>query len=192
MSTVDFASLKERVSIVDALSLLGIDDLQVAGAALRGICPICHGQNKRGFAVTPAKNLFFCFSGCGGGDQITLAAKVKGVSMREAALFLDSQTKSAPAKAATAPQEQRERNQPLQPLAYLEYEHEAVVAVGFDTRTAAELGIGYAGKGIMRGTVAVPIRDEHGALRGYIGIEEARLPKDFQPPENVVPFKKPA
>ncbi len=192
MSTVDFASLKERVSIVDALSLLGIDGLLAAGAQLRGVCPICHDQNKRGFAVTPAKNLFFCFSGCGGGDQITLAAKVRGVSMREAALFLDGQTKSAPAKAATAPQEQRERNQPLQPLPYLECEHEAVVAVGFDTRLAAELGIGYAAKGIMRGMVAVPIRGEDGALRGYIGIEEARLPKDFQPPENVVAFKKPA
>lgn len=44
----------------------------------------------------------------------------------------------------------------------------------------------------MRGLVAVPIRDEDGVLHGYIGIDEARLPKDFQMPENVVQLRKPA
>ena len=40
----------------------------------------------------------------------------------------------------------------------------------------------------MRGTVAVPIRDVHGVLKGYIGIEGATLPADFQ--SNVVMFQK--
>lgn len=189
---VDFTQLKERVSIIDGLTLLGIENLQVHGAQLRGQCPICHSENKRGFVVTPAKGLFYCFSGCGGGDVITLVAKVKGIAVREAALFLEGDTKKASHQEAAEPQEQRERSQPFQPLGYLEYSHDAVVAVGFDPRVAEELGIGFANKGIMRGLVAVPIRDEDGKLRGYIGIEEARLPKDFQPPENVVPFKKKA
>lgn len=193
MSSVDFATIKERVSIVDALSLLGITLKEATNHQLRGPCPICGDENPRSFVVTPSKNLFYCFKGCGGGDQISLVAKVQKLELRDAALFLIGETKSA--ARPTVPQEQG-RSQPstsgLQPLGYLEYTHDAVTAVGFDHRIAEEFGIGFASKGIMRGLVAVPIRDEDGVLRGYIGIDEARLPKDFQPPENVITFKKKA
>lgn len=68
--------------------------------------------------------------------------------------------------------------------------HDAVLAVGFDPEDAQTLGIGYAPKGMMRGLVAVPIRLPAGELVGYIGIEEARLPKSFhlsgEPETNVV------
>jgi hypothetical protein len=78
----------------------------------------------------------------------------------------------------------------LKPLEYLEAENPAVVAAGFDPEEAAKLGIGYAGKGIMRGTVAVPIRDETGTLLGYIGVTEARCPPKGFFPTNVVPLQK--
>jgi hypothetical protein len=38
---------------------------------------IHHGDNDREFVVTPVKGLFYCVSGCGGGDAITLVSKVK-------------------------------------------------------------------------------------------------------------------
>ena len=78
----------------------------------------------------------------------------------------------------------------MQPLSYLQADHEAVVAVGFDVEVAKALGIGYSPKGLMRGTVAVPVRDEHGQLMGYIGITEATLPPSFT--SNVVKFPKTA
>jgi hypothetical protein len=54
------------------------------------------------------------------------------------------------------------------------------------------LGIGYAPKGMMKGYVAIPIRLPTGELTGYIGITEAKLPKEFHL-SNVVTFpKKPA
>ena len=79
----------------------------------------------------------------------------------------------------------------MKALDYLEPTHPSVEAAGFDPEEAAKLGIGYASKGLMRGTVAVPIRDEHGTLLGYIGITEARLPpKGLLPQTNVVPLKQ--
>ena len=89
----------------------------------------------------------------------------------------------------TVPQSKEAKGVGLEPLSYLEPEHDAVIAIGFDTDVAQSLGIGYAPRGIMRGTVAVPVRDVHGVLRGYIGIEGATLPADFQS-GNVVPFQK--
>jgi hypothetical protein len=53
-------------------------------------------------------------------------------------------------------------------------------------------GIGYAGKGLMRGTIAVPIRLEDGTLVGYIGVTEIeKIPSKWQlPVSNVVAIPK--
>jgi len=48
-----------------------------------------------------------------------------------------------------------------------------VEAAGFNPDECKVLGIGYAAKGLMRGTVAVPIRDESGTLLGYIELHRA-------------------
>jgi DNA primase len=193
MPFVDFAEVKARVSILDAMTMLGITLKQGANGQFRGICPICKSPRDRGFVISPDKGLFFCFGECGGGDQIKLVQLMKSVSAHDAALFLQGDTKSADTS-VTVPQEQKAgANQPhsLQPLDYLDSEHDAVTAVGFDTRVAKELGIGWAAKGVARGNVLIPVRDEHGILRGYVGIQEATfLPKDFQPPPNVVQFQK--
>ena len=192
VSNVDFASVKEKVGIVDALQLLGIDGLKPHNNQLRGQCPLCNGADPRKFVVTPARDLWYSFCCKVGGDQISLVAKVKDIPLRDAAIFLSGEKEPAP-KRATAPQEQSERNQPLHALDYLEPEHQAVLAVGINPIVAKRLGIGFAPKGVARGHVLLPIRDEQGLLHGYIGLEEATfLPKDFQPPENVVPFKKEA
>ena len=56
-------------------------------------------------------------------------------------------------------------------------------------KTAEALGIGYAPKGMMKGYVAIPIRLPTGELTGYIGMTEAKLPKEFHL-SNVVTFPK--
>jgi hypothetical protein len=69
---------------------------------------------------------------------------------------------------------------------YLEADHITVEAPGLCQETAEALGIGYAPKG-MKGYVAIPIK--LGELTGYIGITEAKLPKEFHL-SNVVTFPK--
>jgi len=67
----------------------------------------------------------------------------------------------------------------------------AVEALGFAAEDAKALGIGYCPKGIMRGTLAVPVRLEDGTLAGYLGITDAKLPPRWHGiPSTVVPFAK--
>ena len=92
---VDFAELKANVSIEKVAQLLNIP-LKAHGAQLRGCCPIHKGTDPRGFVVTPAKGLFFCFGGCGGGDMIKLVAKMRGCELNEAASFIAEGTGTVP------------------------------------------------------------------------------------------------
>ncbi len=185
---VDFNELKERVSFGQTIDLLGIQ-MKKSGAQWRGACPACKKGGDRALVVTDSK-AFFCFSAHKGGDQIALVAHVRNCSVKEAAQFLSEGTASSETVPPTVPKEGSgdEVRKALAPLAYLEPSHEAVIALGFDPIVAARLGIGYAPKGLCRGRVAVPIRDEQGNLLGYIGLEDPPwLPPDFQ--TNVVAFK---
>lgn len=188
MPFIDFQELKERVSFADAIQLLDLD-LKRHGHQWRGPCPTCQTGGDRALVITDAKG-FFCFASKVGGDQISLAAHVLDLSVKDAALELARRgtvpvtstctrdTGTVPKK-STVPESEARRQEKLQPLAYLKADHPAVEAIGFSVVVAEKLGVGYAGKGLMRGTVAVPIRDEDGTLLGYIGITEAKLPSDF-------------
>lgn len=190
----DFAALKERITIEQAAQMLGLQ-LRQSSHQLRGPCPACDAGGERALAITPSKGLFYCFNAGIGGDLITLVSHVREMPLKDAAEELAQHfgvgTTQPQKKAPSAPSPSRETEGELKPLEYLEVEHAAVEAVGFDPEAARALGIGYATKGIMRGTVAVPLRHPDGTLAGYIGITEAKLPKSFRFP-NVVPFKKQA
>lgn len=192
---VDFAALKDQVSFAQAIELLDLR-LKLAGNQFRGACPVCKNAGDRALVVTPDKG-FFCFGLKKGGDQIALAAHVLDLPAKEAAIELaqraglnhERNSTSGTVPSRTVPKERDgEGTQKLQPLSYLEHDHEAVHAVGFDTEFCKEHGIGYAPRGMMRGTVAIPFRDEDGTLLGYIGLTEATLPADFR--SKVVEFKK--
>ena len=196
---IDFAALKDQVSFADTIELLKLR-LTFAGNQWRGPCPVCNSGGDRALVVTAGKG-FFCFALKKGGDQIALTAHILELSAKDAAQELarragivqegtSNTTSTRSRQARTVPESEGAGDSKLSPLSYLEHDHDAVHAVGFDPEVAKELGIGYAPRGLMRGTVAVPIRDERGTLLGYIGIEEARLPSDFTP--KVVPLRKQA
>jgi DNA primase len=196
MPFVDFQEIKKRISIEDAVKVLGLK-MKPGNNQLRGPCPRCNEGGDRALVITPSKSAYFCFAEKKGGDQIALAAHIRACSVRDAAVFLSGEEStgtsiSTSTSGSTVPKSEggERSDRTLQPLSYLESDHEAVSAVGFDPEFCRHHGIGYAGRGIMRGTVAVPFRDEHGTLLGYIGITEAKLPADFTP--NVVTFKRSA
>ena len=196
MSFIDFTELKDKVSFSETIAHLDLE-LKRAGNQWRGACPACQSGGDRALVITEGKG-FFCFAEKKGGDQIALAAHILGIGTKEAAQALATSagivpvpgTSTSPGKDGAVPESEGVGSKQLQPLSYLEPDHDAVVAIGFDPEVAKSLGLGYAPRGMLRGTVAVPIRDAHGVLKGYIGIEDAKLPADFQ--TNVVPFKKTA
>ena len=134
--------------------------------------------------------------------MIKLVARVRECSQRDAALEIAHHfgtvtvSGNGNSSQGTVPAARgKGADRSFQPLSYLEADHPAVEAVGFDPQTAEALGIGYAKKGIMRGTVAVPVRLPDGTLAGYIGITEARMPPRWhlvqgQEDDVVVPFRK--
>lgn len=188
MPFIPFDELKRSFTIEQVAGLLGLT-LKRSGDQLRGECPACGSGGPRTLVVTPRKvnkdgshGAYYCWAEHKGGDLIQLVAHVRKTDPKGAAAWLtrDSRDSDTVPDRGTVPRTDGERG--FKPLDYLEPEHEAVTeGIGFSVEIAKELGIGFAPKGVLRGTVAVPIRDETGVLRGYIGITEATLPGSFRP-----------
>jgi DNA primase len=73
---VDFADVKARCSIIDAVALLGLKTTEERNQ-LRAACPACQNGGPRAIVITPSKALFHCFPSKAGGDQIALVSHVK-------------------------------------------------------------------------------------------------------------------
>lgn len=176
MSFVDFAALKERVAIDDVLSDLGLQMKHHSGQ-WRGPCPTCKTGGNRALVITPEKSAFYCFGGRIGGDVIALVAHIHGISMKDAGLELariagkGSGPENRPSvRGDTVPEERSKGDvRSLQPLSYLQPDHELVAKLGLSHETCEHFGAGYAPKGIMRGRLAIPVHDLEGKLVAYCG-----------------------
>lgn len=172
MAFYDFEQIKADNPIETVVERLSLN-LKKKGNQLRGPCPVC-GGGDRNLAVTPEKGAFYCFGGKTGGDVIQLVAHIQGTDVKTAAAYLSG----------TVPEEKPDKKPAseggFKELDYLQHDHEAVVAVGFDPEDAKRIGVGYSPRGVMRGHVAVPVRDTTGRLLGYLGITEALLPGSWR------------
>ena len=190
---VDFQDLKSRVRIEHVIPMLGLKMKDHQGQH-RGACPVCKSGGDRALVITEVKASFYCFAAKKGGDVISLVSHIRGIGQREAAEeiarhfgLLGDEKSTVP----TVPQEQKEGST-LSPLSYLQHDHPLLDALGIEPEDAERIGIGFAPKGLMSGYVAVPVRLPDGSLVGYIGIQEAKVPKAWrypdqeQTPQNVV------
>lgn len=175
---IDFQEVKAAHPITEVADRLGLT-LKKDGAALRGKCP-SGAEGERKFVITPAKGAWYSFAAQKGGDCISLVAFVKGIGLKDAAAWIigDNEPEKKKPKAAEG-EPAAKPSEGFKPLDYLQYDHEAVIAVGFDPDVAMKLGIGYAPRGVMRGTIAIPVRDSNGKLCGYVGVTDAKLPSNW-------------
>jgi hypothetical protein len=161
---VDFSALKARIRIEDVIPILGLT--MKGNSQLRGPCPVCKGD-PRALAINIDKAGFYCHARGKGGDVIALTAHIRGTSQREAALFLQdhfgAETKPVPKAHQTA-------QDALEPLSYLETDHEVIELLGLSVAACEALGAGFAPKGILSGRIAIPLRTPDGMLVGYFGI----------------------
>lgn len=165
MTQVNFADLRQRVHIEQVATQLGLK-LKPHGVQYRSSCPICNDKNERALVITPAKGLFFCFSCKQGGDAITLVSKVKNISLRDAALFLD--TSAAPAPPAAAPAKAPTGFDPGKYANTLDPCHASLEPLGVSSETLREWRAGYASTGVHRGKLALPVTRD-GKTVAYIG-----------------------
>lgn len=192
---VNFAEVRSRVTLEMVLtSYYRASNLTRAGNKLIGPCPVHNGTSPRAFHADLDKNVWHCFSKCQkGGNQLDLVAIKDGVSIREAAIRLQAaflgasstvaipstqrETRAAPASPAqpretpgSRDSEESEPNPPLSVTLNLSAQHPHLTEdrkLPADTITT--FGVGYCTKGIMRGMIAIPIRDEGGTLVAYAG-----------------------
>jgi DNA primase len=200
---LDFQQIKATVKIETLIAPLDLT-MKQNGEQLRGACPAC-GGNDRSLVITPAKGMYYCFSAKKGGDVIALVSHVREIGARDAAEEIVSRyctvqstgtstgtVRHGTVPADTEPQsgsgEEHPGNRTLQPLSYLQSEHELVQALGVSPETCEFFGAGFAGKGILRGRLAIPIHDLNGELVGYCGraVKDDQTPlllfhKEFQP-----------
>src|ERR1700737_200624 len=99
---IDFATLKQHVSIEQAMHMLGLH-MKRSGPSFRGPCPTCRSGGERALVVTPSKSAFYCFAAKQGGDQLALVAHVRGVKVRQAAEELVSHFGNAMPSASQPP-----------------------------------------------------------------------------------------
>jgi DNA primase len=169
---LDFDQIKQDHAIEKVAETLGLD-LKKSGQQFRCPCPSGEG-GERALVITPAKGLFYSFGLKKGGDVLGLVQLVNDCSVKEAAQFLVGDTVPLEKAEKSSPKSEAERG--FRPLTYLEADHPAVEALGFEPDVAEALGIGFAPRGILKGKVAIPIRTDTGQLAGYVGAEELQLP----------------
>ena len=191
---VNFAELKEAVSLEQAVQALGLS-LNAHGQQLRGKCPACESANDRALVVTPGRG-FYCFTAKKGGDVIALAAHVLKLGVKEAAAELQKRAGNSSAGNSTSARNRTSSSPPetaseppaeFPALTYLETAHESLQKLGIDPETAAHFECGYAPRGTLRGTLAIPIHDLSGMRIGYVGRALTDKPPMLTFPRNVSP-----
>lgn len=191
---IDFTALKRQVSIRDVLARYGLLDRlrEKKDGKLVGACPIHGGKNGTSFNVDTKKNVFHCFSECGGGNILDLVMKMEQCTIREAGekladwfgLQFERRSRSPAAEPPQVTQARSEQaaahtservdaprvNPPLErPLRDLNPDHPYLVERGLTVPTIKVFGLGHCTRGLMRGRIAIPIHDEHGDLVAYAG-----------------------
>lgn len=190
---VDFAHIKAQVSIEKAADFL---ELQVTtkNDELRAACPACKAGGDRAIMIKRSTQSFYCWAAHAHGDCIGLVAHVKGISNKQAADTLARRFLTAPPRERQSPQPKQEPRQGgFDAEAYgaqLDPEHPSVMMLGFSEEVAKALSLGFCSKGVLSGTVAIPLRLEDGTIAGFIGIQDAKLPSRWNLTQKVVPIRK--
>lgn len=178
MAYHDFQEIKANYPIEDVADRLGLNLKKLKNGQLRGEC-FSGAEGDRKLVITPAKNLWYSFALNEGGDVIRLVALARDITPKEAAAWICGSSEPEKKPSAGSSSKGGEARGGFTALTYLEPNHEAVEALGFDPEVAEALGIGFAPRGVLKGTVAVPIRKEDGTIAGYIGLTEI----EKQPPK---------
>jgi DNA primase len=189
---VDFAAVKQAVSLETVLRRYQVPGLRKRRDQLIGRCPIHRGQRDDSFRASLAKNAFHCFACQARGNVLDFTAAMEQCSIREAALLLQEwfwlgapgESSMCPMR-ASAPKEElvrkKEKCNPPLPFALtgVDSAHPYLVERGIERATAVEFGVGfYAGPGVLSGRIVIPIGNARGQTVAYAGrAVDGRPPK---------------
>lgn len=183
-ATLDFRRLRQQVGVADVLAAYRLGSaLRQRGDQLIGPCPLHGGDNRTAFRVHLGRNLWHCYTSCGGGDVVELVRVIEACSYAEAAVHLKrlalargaaatletslrSSTASSPTAAVHTPFRPFRRTIPLEPRAPFLQDTKGITV---PTAARLELGLPDPRSSFLRGTVAVRLHDLDGHPLGYCG-----------------------
>ena len=202
---VPFAEVKRAVSLEAVLSRYDLlAGMAKKGQNLAGPCPFCKGKSARLFQVNLAKGAWYCFGCKQGGNVLDFVARKEGVSVRSAAVRLDTWFElglreeapraSPPVAAAETPPPPVAEELPLPPsenppltftLKTLDPHHASLEVLGLGPSTIERFGAGYCAKGHLKGRLAIPIHNSRGELVAYVGLalHDDQAPRYLFPPK---------
>ena len=187
-SWVDYKDLKTRVNVLDVLRHYNVELRSENQRQFYGTCPLPgHAgdrDNVSSFSVSSEKNAWRCLSHCGSGNVIDLFARLSGRDpsdkrdFREAAL--EMQEIFLPEKGSSPPPEHPKPAGSIPPILepnpVLDFTLQVKPDIPFlmeekkfDPDFLNGLGIGWVGKGMFSGRVAIPIHNAEGKLVAYAG-----------------------
>jgi DNA primase len=186
MPWVDYRHIKASVTIEQVLGHYGVELRVVGSQKLAGPCPLTsHGgdrSNRNAFHVDTERNIFNCFTHCGGGNVLDFVAKMEGCTVRDAAAKLSVWFLMEPGAAPEAiqqngrvgesgPNAEPEGNRPLTfELKGLKGEHPLLRRVKELTpQTIKTFGVGLCTKGLLAGWIALPVHNKDGQIVAYVG-----------------------
>jgi DNA primase len=169
---LDIEKIKREVSMAQILDYYGIKLKKKGKPGLYGSCPIHHGDNQNAFHVDLEKNLFHCFSHCGGGSIIDFVMKKEQLSFYKAALKIWQTFFSKKSLWS---------NSNADPLINIDFgvHHPYLISRGIDEKLARFFQIRYDSYGRMKDRIVIPIMDKYKKQVGCCGrvVHPGILPK---------------
>lgn len=185
MPWVDYRHIKASVGIEQVLGHYGVELRPLGTHKLAGPCPLTgHGgdrSNRNAFHVDTERNIFNCFTHCGGGNVLDFVAKMESCSVRDAAAKLTvwflMETGAAPeaiaqnSRVGESGPGATPSNRPLSfELKGLKGEHALLRKVKELTpQTIKTFGVGFCTKGMLAGWLAIPVHNKDGQIVAYVG-----------------------
>jgi DNA primase len=153
---LQFNTLKKIIPIPAVLDDKGLlDTFKRQGGRLVGPCPLHGGDNPNAFAVILDKNLWYCFTGCNGGDIVDLVRRLDSKNFQQTLHYLRTRAERRQTRLSLPPA----RRQPFKPfVGKLVLDHRALWLQhkGITPQTAALFDVGaYCGKGFLADSIAI-------------------------------------
>jgi len=182
---LDIDKIKREITMIRLLDFYSIRLRQIAPNSLSGCCPIHQGNNPNAFHVDLEKNIFNCFTHCGGGSIFDFVMKKEKLSFYKAAsriwniFYSSSERQKMKQDNANAKQKITLMNLRLK----LQQDHPYLRKRNISPQLARYFQMGFCQFGIMKNRIAIPVLDIHNRIVAYCGraVEQNIFPKYLFP-----------
>jgi DNA primase len=168
---LEIDKIKREVTMSMVLEYYGIRLRKSSEHRLAGACPIHQGDNPNAFQVDTEKNLFHCFSHCGGGSIFDFVMKKEKLSFYRAASMIYNVFYS------------KNILPPTPVKLKLQFRHPYLEKRNISAPMARFFQMGFCDSGMMKQRIAIPICDLDKNTVAYCGraIDDHLLPKYLFP-----------